>query len=82
MDHLQALFPQASITVTQEADYLFRCKLHRKVVEQMMVDQVNAIDYPNFKDSVVGPDYHGSCLRVWSSMHQLQLQQPVPWGGA
>lgn len=74
--HLQALFPQSKVTETLDSDYRFRCSLHRKLVEQVVADQVNAIDYWNFKDSVIDPDYHGACLRVWSSMHQLQL--PVP----
>jgi hypothetical protein len=77
--HLQALFPQGTVIETQDADYLFRCSLQRKLVEQVMADQVNAIDYGNFKDTVVDPDYHSACLRCWSSLHQLQLQKSVLW---
>jgi hypothetical protein len=75
-DHLKALFPTTAITETPDADYLFRATLSHKVVAQVVADQVNAIDYCNFKDSVTDAPYHSSCLRVWSSMHQLQLQTP------
>jgi hypothetical protein len=77
--HLQALFPRAVVTETQSADYRYRTTLNHKIVEQVVAEQVNAISYPNFKDSVVDPDYHGACLRVWSAMHQLQVQQSVRW---
>lgn len=77
--HLEALFPQSTVIETQDADYLFRCRLHRKHVEQVMTDQVKTIDYGNFKDTVVDPDYHSACLRCWSSLHQLQLQKSVLW---
>ena len=78
-NHLQALFPRAVVTVTLQSDYRFRCTVNRKLVEKVVAVQVSAIDYGNFKDTVVNPDYHAACLRVWSSMHQLQLQQSVPW---
>lgn len=77
--HLQALFPQATVTETPHADYRYRATVNRKIVKQVVADQISAIDYENFKDSVVDPDYHSACLRVWASMHQLQLQQSVPW---
>jgi hypothetical protein len=41
-------------------------------------EQVYAIDYCNFKNTVSDPAYHEACLRVWSAMHQLQRQQSVP----
>ena len=78
-NHLQALFPLAVITETVDADYRFRTIVNRRVVRKFVTDQVSAIDYPNFKNTVVDPDYHAACLRVWSSMHQLQLQQSIQW---
>jgi len=81
-NHLQALFPLAVIPETVDADYRFRTIVNRRVVRKFVTDQVSAIDYPNFKNTVVDPDYHAACLLVWSSMHQLQLQQSAPWGFA
>lgn len=74
-EHLQALFPKVAISVTPDADYGFRATVNRKIVAKVVTDQVNAIDYTNFKDTVVDPDYHSACLRVWSTMHQLQVQR-------
>ena len=73
-DHLKALFPAAAIIETVDADYRYRATVVRNVVQQAMADQVNAIDYPNFKDTVTDAPYHSACLQVWSSMHQLQMQ--------
>ncbi len=77
--HLQALFPDAVVDETPDADYRFRTTVSKKVVRKFVADQVSAIDYPNFKDTVVDPDYHAACLRVWSAMHDLQVQRQNPW---
>lgn len=77
--HLQALLPKAKVTETPEADYRFRTIANKKVVQRVMADQISAINYGNFKDTVDDSDYHAACLRVWSAMHQLQLQQSTPW---
>ena len=78
-DHLQALFPQASVIETLDADYRFRTIVNKKVVRKFVTDQVNAINYPNFKDTVTDTKYHAACLRVWSSMYDLQDQRQTLW---
>jgi hypothetical protein len=70
--HLEALFPDATQVETTNSDYRHRATLSNKIVEQVVADQISAINYPNFKDTVVDPDYHAACLRVWSVMHYLQ----------
>jgi hypothetical protein len=78
-DHLKALFPTAVVVETPNADYRYRATLDHKIVERVVAKQVASIGYDNFKDTVVDPDYHAACLRVWSAMHQLQVQQSAPW---
>jgi hypothetical protein len=77
--HLQALFPDSLIVQTPDADYRFRTVVSKKVVRKFVSDQVSAITYGNFKDTVVDPDYHSACLQVWSAMHDLQVQRQNPW---
>jgi hypothetical protein len=71
-DHLKALFPAAAIVETVDSDYRYRSNVPRKVVQQVLADQVNAINYPNFKNSVSDPAYRSACNRVWGVMRVLQ----------
>jgi len=71
-DHLQALLPQAIVTETLDSDYRYRVNVKKKIVAKLFADQVDAICYPNFKDSIVDPDYHSACLKVWGVMNGLQ----------
>ncbi len=71
-NHLQALFPQAVITETVDADYRFRTIVNRKVVRKFVTDQVSVIRYGNFKNSISDPRYRSASNRVWGVMHELQ----------
>ena len=73
-EHLQALFPQQEVSETPDTDYRYRSIVNKKLVAGVVAEAVCAIDYGNFKDSVTDPLYHSSCLRVWTSMRQLQMQ--------
>jgi len=70
--HLQALFPRAEVTETQNADYRYRTTLNHKIVEQVVAKQVASISYDNFKNSVSQPAYHSACQKVWGVMYGLQ----------
>jgi len=63
-DHLLALFPAEDIVETIDADYRYRATVSRKVVQQVLADQIEAIDYPNFKSSLHEPRYHSACFKV------------------
>ena len=78
-NHIHDLFPTAKVLETPDADYGFRTNLNHKIVEQVVSDQVSAIDYPNFKNNVSDPAYHAACLQVWSAMNRLQRGASYLW---
>jgi hypothetical protein len=80
---IERVFPKAHVTTTPTADYQYRAFVLRTVVADKIADQVDAIDYTNFKDSVTDADRHHAYLRVWREMfqwqHSAQIElPPVP----
>ncbi len=67
-DHINALFPEADITIMPSADYPFRVVLHRMVVERAVGRYITQMSYDNFKSSVTDNDYHDACMSVWHTM--------------
>jgi hypothetical protein len=49
---IEAVFPDAAVTETLDADYRFRATLPREVVARAIADRAAAIDYPNFKGTL------------------------------
>ncbi len=70
--HIEALFPKAQVFQAAGSDYLYRARLSRRAVKQVVSRRVEAIDYDNFKNSVHEPRYHRACMEVWGVMHDLQ----------
>jgi hypothetical protein len=71
---LTNLLPGARVRTTPDGDYRFRAVVSRDVVLGFIADRIEAIDYPNFKDSVPERDRarHDAYLRVWGVMHAAQ----------
>ncbi|MHC1698600.1 MAG: hypothetical protein AB9919_11180 [Geobacteraceae bacterium] len=72
--HIQHLFPGAEVNRTDDADYLYRAIIPRKEVSEVISRMVANIDYPNFKDTVIGPDYHNACIKTWETLNYAQAQ--------
>lgn len=72
---ISKVFPKTKIIRTPGRDYAWRAVVSQKIVAAVLADQVMAIDYSNFKDSVGARDNarHAAYLRVWSAMEQFQL---------
>ncbi len=70
--HIENTFPQASVFTKDDADYKYRALVSRKDVQIAMTEQVAAIDYDNFKDSVENRQLHDAYLKIWTVMHALQ----------
>ena len=66
---LQKLFPTAIVFSKQPSDYRWRAWVPRDEVTQLVTDQVNTLNYTNFKDSIRDHKYHDACLDVWEVMH-------------
>lgn len=78
MGHLHALFPGEEITQTSNADYRYRITVPRVALMQMMEDQLQALTYDNFKNSIDDHAYHDACTEVWTAMHRLQPGSYMP----
>lgn len=69
---IERFFPDAKVQVGGGTDYDYRARIDREVVTQAMVDQVNNINWPNFKDKVEEPDRHDAYFQVWQAMYDFQ----------
>src|SRR4051812_39889802 len=76
---IQAVFPDAEVTVGGGTDYRFRAKLHRKEVAEAVFAQVMAVDYGNFKSSVKDKFRHDVYMKVWGVM--IDAQEWIRNGG-
>ena len=68
-------FPRARVIRLKHADYPFRAFIERAEVAHVIAAQVNAIDYPNFKDEVrrvSGGARHHAYFDVWLAMRDYQ----------
>lgn len=75
---IERIFPEAEIFQVTGADYAFRAWLPRQRVAEVMQQQVRAITYPNFKDSIRDRAYHDAALAAWSAMYRYQNDQLSP----
>jgi len=75
---LQQLFPRAKVTETHGVgrDYRFRCDITRGELAVVLVNEVNYIDYTNFKSSIpagkLGDERHGWYMDVWCDSVKAQ----------
>lgn len=71
-EHLDALLPGYPVTQSEKADYRYRCEVPRHALADILVDQVKAIEYDNFKNSIADNEYQDACSGVWAVMHRMQ----------
>jgi hypothetical protein len=69
---------EADIQFTPSCDYAWRTYLSRKAFKQIMVDRIDGINYPNFKDSIspANNDLHDLYLDFWSEHAGYQDDDP------
>jgi hypothetical protein len=70
--HIENVFPLATVFTMDEADYLYRAVIDRQEVQRVVAEQIQAIDYPNFKSSVKDQSLHDAYLEIWRVMYALQ----------
>jgi hypothetical protein len=71
-DHILNVFPKAIVFSLQDSDYAYRAWVSRADVKAAMVNQVDNLDYTNFKDAISDNSYHDAALGVWSVMYKYQ----------
>lgn len=66
-EHLRQIWPDAEVQLTPKADYPARIVVPRRVVRERLAQEVDDLQYPNFKASLTDDAYHDLCLDVWST---------------
>lgn len=69
---IERVFPGVKEKRTPAADYLYRAEIDRDHVSKVMAEQIDAVDYDNFKNSVDDHERHMAYSGVWSQMLRLQ----------
>jgi hypothetical protein len=70
---IEKLFPGYEGKYIEEADYAYRVSIPRKLVGEVIAEQLGEISYEKFKPSVEDPDLHHAYLDIWHIMYRLQL---------
>lgn len=71
---IERVFPDAEVFSIEGADYAYRSWLTRAQVAKTCKEQVESIDYANFKGSITDSEYHDAAMGAWSSMHRYQAK--------
>ena len=71
-DLVNAVGPDAKIENTLDHDYHWRTYISREDFKLLMMDRIDGIDYPNFKDSVKDDDLHDLYLGFWTDHNLYQ----------
>ncbi len=71
---IERIFPQANVLIGAGTDYLYRAAVSRNIVSDAIKDQIENINYGNFKNSVPWEDEsrHKAYLNVWIELSKLQ----------
>lgn len=77
---IEATFPDAEVITLDGRDYQFRAFIKRGAVGNAIADQIDAINYGNFKNSVKNRILHDAYARIWSVMAALQQRAPYSTG--
>ena len=70
--HISAHFPHAEIIEGGGTDYGFRAWVPREQVKALMINQVDGLNYGNFKDTITDDGYHDAALESWWAMRRYQ----------
>lgn len=74
--HLEALFPEEKIQETRLNDYRFRISIPAVKTAEFFRDQIQNIDYNNFKNSIPEDRYHDAAADTWQIMYNYQRGTP------
>ncbi len=69
---IEKLFPNVKVEVNKGTDYKYRAKVPRELVAKALNDQVMALNYSNFKNTVKEKKRHSAYMDVWSAMYRAQ----------
>jgi hypothetical protein len=78
---IEQLFPTAKVSRSPRGDYLYRAVILRADIAVALANELQNIDYDNFKDSVGDRALHDAYLNTWATMLRLQPTRPYSGGG-
>ena len=69
---------ETEIQFTPNRDYAWRTYVNREAFKRIMMDRIDKINYPNFKDSIspASNDLHDLYLNFWSEHAEYQDDYP------
>lgn len=73
---IEKIFPDAIVTEYDRSDYQFRAVVKRSAVAEALTNEVDDIEYPNFKNQVADTPLHNAYLDIWTTMSKLQPKPP------
>lgn len=82
---IEKVFDGAKVKRSPSTDYLYRACVKKEAITAALANEVNRINYGNFKSSVGDDRLHAAYLRVWSDLGPLQEnwgKMPSLFGGA
>lgn len=71
-EHLTALFPSKKIYTSAKSDYIARVYVSKREFATMVVKHIGAIDYDNFKSSVVDHSLGDLYTDFWQLHREYQ----------
>lgn len=69
---IEQIFPDAKVIENAGTDYRYRAHIDRNEVAQRIAEQVRAVTYTNFKNTVKQHERHDAYMRVWEAMYDYQ----------
>lgn len=71
---IERVFPDAEVLKNTGADYLYRASISKSVVSNTLKNEIENIDYGNFKNTVPWEDElrHDVYFNVWNELSKLQ----------
>ncbi len=70
---IERVFPQAVVQETLDNDYRYQAAVKKRVVMEAVSSRIDAIDYPDFMESVEGNDLVNAYMEVWGDMENIQI---------
>lgn len=73
--HINNVFPDAKVTKTPDADYMYRTYIDATEVAEAIKKEIENIQYTNFKNSVKEHGLHSAYGNFWAIMYNYQRNE-------
>ena len=73
-EHIESVFPNATVYVLPDADYPYRADVLRSDVANRLLHECETIQYSNFKGSILDDEYHNVLMQMWGLLWSYGLK--------